>query len=146
MIKSMKFLFIALIVSSCAEQKPKDQFTHLEGYWEISRVEINPDSVREYKYNETIDFIDLDGATGTKSKVKPQLDGTYQVTGVTEDIEMVMDDKELYIKYTTPYDTFRERVVHAEENDLKLENEEGVIYFYKRYKPLFSEDEDNEKK
>lgn len=144
MIKSVKVFFVALILSGCAEQKPKQQYTHLEGYWEISRVEINPDSVREYKYNETVDFIDLEGAKGTKTKVRPQLDGTYQVTGVTEDIEMVLEDKELYIKYTTPYDTFRERVVHAEENDLKLENEEGVIYFYKRYEPLLNDH--NEKK
>lgn len=136
MINSIKILVVGLILTGCAEQKPKHQYAHLEGYWEITRVEINPDSVREYKFNETVDFFDLEGTRGTKTKVRPQLDGTYQVTGVTEDIEMVLEDKELYIKYTTPFDTFRERVVHAEENDLKLENEEGMIYFYKRYEPL----------
>jgi len=139
MIRSIKMLLAAMVLTGCAEQKPKDQFPHLQGYWEITRVEINPDSVREYKFNETVDYIDLDGTRGTKTKVRPQLDGTYQVTGVTEDIEMVMEGKELYLKYTTPYDTFTERVIHAEENDLKLENAEGMIYFYKRYEPLLKD-------
>lgn len=144
MIKSIKFLFVAAILTGCAEQKPKQQYSHLEGYWEITRVEINPDSVREYKFNETVDYFDLEGTRGTKTKVRPQLDGSYEVTGVTENIEMILENKELYIKYTTPYDTFMERVVHAEENDLKLENEEGMIYFYKRYEPLLNDHNEKE--
>lgn len=144
MIKTIQILLIAIFLGGCEEQKPKQQYPHLEGYWEITRVEINPDSVREYKFNETVDYIDLDGTKGTKTKVRPQLDGTYEVTGVTENIEAVMEDKELFIKYTTPYDTFRERVIHAEENDLKLENEEGIIYYYKRYKPLLNDIDEKE--
>lgn len=135
MIKPVVILFL-VIISACARQKPEQQFDHLEGYWEITRVEINPDSVREYRFNETVDFIDLEGAKGTKTKVRPQLDGTYEVTGVTEKIEAVVEEEELFIEYTTPYDTWRERVIHAEENDLKLQNDQGVIYHYQRFTPL----------
>lgn len=136
MIKSIKILFIVVIISGCARQKPEQQLEHLQGYWEIKRVEINPDSVREYKFNETVDYIEIKtGAKGTRTKVRPQLDGSYQVTGVTENIEAVMEEDELFLKYTTPYDTWRERVIHAEENDLKLQNDEGVIYHYQRYIP-----------
>lgn len=137
MIKYIKILFVIVIISGCVRQKPEEQFQHLEGYWEIKRVEINPDSVREYNINETVDFIELnDDLKGTKTKVRPQLDGSYEVTGVTENIEAVLEEDELFLKYTTPYDTWSERVIHAEENNLKLQNEDGVIYHYQRYTPL----------
>ncbi len=137
MIKAVKIIFTILIISGCARQKPENQLQNLEGYWEIKRVEINPDSVREYKFNETVDYIELkDGFKGTKTKVRPQLDGSYEVTGVTENIEAVMEEEELFLKYTTPYDTWQERVIHVEENDLKLQNADGVIYHYQRYIPL----------
>lgn len=137
MIKAVKVIFIILILSGCARQKPENQLQHLEGYWEIKRVEINPDSVREYKFNETVDYIKLkDGFKGTKTKVRPQLDGSYEVTGVTENIEAVMEEEKLFLKYSTSYDTWQERVIYAEENDLKLQNAEGIIYHYQRYIPL----------
>ena len=47
MIKSIKMLLFVAIITGCARQKPEQQFQQLEGYWEILRVEINPDPVRE---------------------------------------------------------------------------------------------------
>lgn len=132
----VQIILIALLVTSCNQQDPKDQIQHLEGYWEIKRVEILPDSVREYKFNESIDFFDLTGDNGVRKKVRPLLDGTYLVTDDSENLEVIFENDELYLKYITPYDTWRERVVYAEENELKLENEEGIIYHYQRYTPL----------
>lgn len=130
---------ILLLLTGCnsnQNQIPEQQLQHLEGYWEIKRVEIAPDSIREYNYNETVDFFDLNGKEGIRKKVRPQLDGTFQVTEDSENIKVVIEDRELFIYYTTPFDTWKERVVHAEENELKLENEDGMIYHYARYSPI----------
>ncbi|HSP82817.1 MAG TPA: hypothetical protein VLN72_03715 [Gillisia sp.] len=135
----LHFAVILLLLTGCnsnQNQTPEKQIVHLEGYWEIKRVEIAPDSIREYNYNETVDFFDLNGKEGIRKKVRPQLDGTFQVTEDSENIKVVIEDRELFIYYTTPYDTWKERVVHAEENELKLENEDGMIYHYTRYSPI----------
>lgn len=146
----MKLLFQALVIilvfTGCQTQKPEQQLEHLEGYWEIKRVEILPDSVREYKYNETVDFFDLTGKEGVRKKVRPQLDGTFQVTEDSENIKIIIEDNELFIYYTTPFDTWKERVIFAKENELKIENEDGLIYHYTRYSPLNIDSEETYEK
>lgn len=144
MIRTLKISIILILIIGCNRQDPADQIQHLEGYWEIKRVEIQPDSVREYKYNESIDFFDLTGNEGVRKKVRPMLDGTYQVTDDSENIEIIIEDEELYLQYTTPYDTWRERVLHAEENELKIENKEGLVYYYERYTPILNESYETE--
>lgn len=136
MMKIFKILIIAILITGCNRQDPEDQIQHLEGYWEIKRVEILPDSVREYDFNQSIDFFDLTGTQGVRKKVRPMLDGTYQVTDDSENMEVLVEDDELYLQYTTPYDTWKERVIYAEENELKIENQDGLIYHYERYTPI----------
>lgn len=134
--KLLGIFFLFIIISGCSGQKPEEQVKYLEGYWEIKRVEITPDSVREYQFNETLDHFAMEGNKGIRKKVRPRLDGTFEVTDNSENIEAVIEEDELYLKYTTPYDSWRERVIQAEENDLKIQNEQGIIYHYQRYTPI----------
>ena len=141
---ALKLIILAFVIFSCNRQDPEDQIQHLEGYWEIKRVEILPDSVREYKFNESIDFFELTGKKGVRKKVRPMLDGTYQVTDDSENMEVIVEDDELFLQYTTPFDTWKERVIYAEEDELKIENQEGIIYHYQRYTPITNESYETE--
>lgn len=135
-------MILLLIFSGCNKANPEEQIKYLDGYWEIERVEISEDSIREYKFNETIDFIEIEGKEGFRKKVRPQLDGTYQVTDDEEKIEIKVEEDQLYLYYSTPYDSWKEKLVNAEENSLTMENERGIRYHYKRFTPINYNDEE----
>lgn len=131
-------LLCMVAIISCNNQDPEEQIHYLEGYWEIEKVEFSRDSIRTYTFNETVDFLDLEDGKGFRKKVRPQLDGSYQVTNDAEQMEVKVEDNSLYLIYTTPYDTWKEKVLKAEEDHLQIENERGTIYHYKRFKPLLN--------
>jgi hypothetical protein len=81
---------------------------------------------------------------GIRKKVKPQLDGSYLVTDDAENIEVKIEDDILYIYYTTAFDTWREKVNTLTEDELELENEDGIIYHYQRYTPLLNDHNETE--
>lgn len=143
-LKQWAGIMIFLLFAACNKQDPQEQIQHIDGYWEIEKVEFSKDSVRAYKFNETVDYLDLNGETGIRKKVKPQLGGSYEVTNDAEHLELKIEDGHLFIFYSTPYDSWKERVVKAEEDKLKLENEDGIIYHYKRYKPLLNDHNETE--
>lgn len=132
----MYLLILGLCITGCNKQDPKEQLQHLDGYWEITKVEISKDSIREYGFNELIDFFELEDGNGFRKKVKPQLDGSYQITQDAEKVEARIEEDQLYLYYSTLYDNWKEKVLLAEEKSLKLENERGIIYHYKRFTPF----------
>lgn len=129
---------VIILITACNNQDPEEQIPHLEGYWEIEKVEFSKDSIRTYTFNETVDFLDLEDGKGFRKKVRPQLDGSFQVTNDAEKVELKVQDNSLFLFYSTPYDTWKEKVLKAEENQLKIENERGIIYHYKRFEPLLN--------
>lgn len=139
----MKRLFqiwiISFLLVACSNQSPEEQMKHLEGYWEIDQVEFPGDSLRTYKFNETIDYFQVDGNVGFRKKVRPQFDGSYQITDDAEQIELKIEEDELFLYYTTPFTSWKEKVLKAEEDEMELKNEQGLIYHYKRFTPLLNE-------
>lgn len=136
----MRKLLVALIctlfVVSCQNEDPGQQLKYLDGYWEIKKVEVSKDSVKEYQFNANVDFFEIENMKGYRKKVRPQFNGTFQVTGDVEKLEVKIEDKHLYLYYSTPYDSWREKVLRIEEDLLEIENEQGLIYHYTRFIPL----------
>ena len=58
-IKGVFFFVVSIILLSCNKQDPKEQIQFLEGYWEIDKVEISPDSTITYRMSENIDYFEL---------------------------------------------------------------------------------------
>ncbi len=135
------FLFL---IFSCSNQDPEDQLENLNGYWEIESVEFAKDSVKLYRFNENVDFFNFQDQKGVRKKVKPQLDGTYAVTENSENVEAKIENGELHLYYTTPYDSWKETVITAEDDKLSLEADSGIIYHYKRYVPLVNFENEEE--
>ncbi len=117
-------------------QDPKEQLANLNGYWEIEKVEFTKDSIRDFKINEIVEYIEIKDTTGFRRKVKPQFDGTYIPAGESEKISVDVVNKELVLNYSTAFNNWKEIVVHSKEDGLSLKNERGITYHYKRYKPL----------
>jgi hypothetical protein len=128
-------IFILCIVS--CSQKPETYIEHLQGYWEIQKVTLANGAVKAYQINETIDYIRLnDSLKGFRKKLKPGLNGTYYTSDDAEAVQVKVENDSLRIYYSTPYSTWKETVLKANELQLQVINENKAVYLYKRYSPL----------
>ncbi len=135
MIRLSAILLVLIAFTSCT-QDPQDQIENLNGYWGIEKVEFSKDSIRDFKINEIVDYIEVTDSIGFRIKVKPQFDGTYIPAGEPEDILLKIEDENVVLNYSTSFDKWKEIIVASTEEKLSLKNERGIIYHYKRYQPL----------
>lgn len=129
------FLIFNIFLVSCSQQNPEEQKQYLEGYWEIKKVKVSPDSTINYKVNQNIDFIALEGDTGTRTKVRPQLDGSFESSKVAEKLTLKVENDSLRLYYKTPYDNWKETVLDASEETFSIRARNGNIYYYKKFEP-----------
>lgn len=127
------FCFLTL---SCSEN-PEIYIQHIEGYWEIEVVTMADGSKKEYKFNETIEYISLnDSLVGFRKKLKPGINDTYFTTSDAEVISLKIENDSLNLYYSTPYANWKETVMEATSTKLLIINKNKNIYLYKRYTPL----------
>ena len=129
------FLF-SLILVSCNKQDPKEQIQFIEGYWEIEEVEVSPDSTITYSINENVDYFEIEENTGQRTKLRPQMDGTFKTTNSAEKIELKIEQDSLRIYYKTAFDNWKETVLKASPEELIIKNNQDKIYHYKKYNPI----------
>lgn len=137
---NMLSLILAFSIISCSRQAPEEQLEHLTGYWEIDQVEFSKDSIKQYRYNETVDYFELEeDGKGFRKKVRPQFDGSYKVTGDAEKVMAKVENDSLNLYYSTPFNSWKEYVLKAEEDEMSILNPDGIIYHYKRFTPLLED-------
>ncbi len=138
--KKIAFLLVILFIS-CSKQDPEEQLKNLNGYWQINQVEFAKDSIRKFKFSANVDYLQIDDRshTGFRKKVRAQINGSFIDSGNKEDITAKIKNDSLYLYYSTPYNKWKETVLAAQKNTMSIKNENGVIYHYKRYKPLLEE-------
>ena len=135
------FIFIMLLIS-CDSNVKKEDLKKLNGYWEIKQVKFSTGKTKDYKINETIDYIELRQAqfdnklVGFRQKVMPQFDGKFQTNGIKEDIKLVEKDDTFFIEYTTKFGKWKEEIITIEDSALVLRNQEKIEYTYKKFKPF----------
>ena len=127
---------ICLFIFSCSEN-PETYIEHLNGYWEIEEVTLANGSVKQYQFNETIDYISInDSLKGFRKKLKPGINDTYFTSDDAEALVLKIENDSLHIYYTTPYAEWKESVLEATPSLLKVVNQRKDIYLYKRYTPI----------
>jgi hypothetical protein len=127
---------IVLILFSCSE-KPETYIKHLEGYWEIEEVTLSNGVKKQYTFNETIDYINInDSLYGFRKKLKPGINNTYFTSDDSEALRLKIENDSLNIYYKTPYANWKETVLEASHEHLKIANENNNVYLYKRYTPI----------
>jgi len=144
----MKRLLVLILIGFtmiACKHDAKEQVANLNGYWEIEKVEFTKDSIRDFKINEIVEYIEIKDSTGFRRKVKPQFGGKYIPAGEPERISVEVINEELVLSYSTEFNIWKETLVDSKEDAISLKNERGITYHYKRYKPLKIELDEEEK-
>ena len=127
-------LILTIVLFSCEKPNPEEQKQHLSGYWEINSVEMPDGEVKNFGVNTIIDYIEINGDSGTRTKVSPKFDGTFNTNGVTEDFTLNIEENQLIMHYKTSFDEWKETVVEAKDSTLVLKNRDNKTYTYNRFK------------
>jgi hypothetical protein len=126
----------SFIIISCSKD-PNTFIPHLNGYWEIQEVTLSNGTKKTYTYNDTIDYIEInDSLVGFRTKLKPNLSGTYETSTDKERIIIKLENDSLHLMYVTPYAKWKETVLNANKDQLLIVNDNKDMYLYKRYEPL----------
>lgn len=134
--KSIVLVFTIIALVSCS-QSPEDSIEHIEGYWEIEQVTLKDGSTKAYNFNDTIDFISLeDSLQGVRKKLKPNFMGTFETSNDVETFQIKIENDSLNVYYKTPFDSWKETILLATKDQLKVVNKNDAVFLYKRYEPL----------
>jgi len=130
-ISSLKLVIFTSLFS--CQQNTKELKENLSGYWEIKKVTTLQGEVKEFKISTVIDYITVAGNSGKRTKVSPQLDGSFKNNGATESFTLDGSSGELILRYQNPESMWVEKVTHATKNKLRIVNKQGKEYSYKRF-------------
>ncbi|MCH2488674.1 MAG: hypothetical protein MK211_00865 [Flavobacteriales bacterium] len=126
-------LFLLLIIG-CGKPSNTIQLEQLPGYWEIKTVELPNGLEKQFNVNTTIDFIEVNGDSGIRKKVAPQLDGTYRTSESIEKFNILKENDSVFLIYKTPYDTWRETIIKLQDSVMQVKNQDDKVYTYKRFR------------
>lgn len=133
--KHIPLLLLLTSLISCntiSEEKLK----FLNGYWEIDYVEFPNGGKKEYKINETVDYIQLDGSAGYRKKVTPRFDGNFETSDDAEPFEIETKEDTFIIVYKNNLSEWQETLMALSEDNLTIQNSDGIRYHYKRFVPI----------
>jgi len=134
--KRFLIIIIILLNTSCTKN-PETYIEHLNGYWEIEKVILPSGEEHSYSYNEFVDYFSVsDSLNGFRKKLKPLLDGTFETTNGSEQFTLKVENDSLNIYYKTTFSSWKETILKASNDELKIINKGKNIYIYKPYKPL----------
>ncbi|HLW15014.1 MAG TPA: lipocalin family protein [Flavobacteriaceae bacterium] len=135
------YLFVACITLwGCQQQSPEDMKTHLSGYWEINNVQSEHIEEMDFTFSNTIDYIEVEDNAGVRTKLQPNIDGSFVGSKTAESFLLKVENDSLNMYYSTPFDEWKETVIRATKEELIVRNEEGIQYEYKKFKPFNLED------
>ena len=135
-LKKVCLVVFAFVVLGCSKD-PNTFIPHLNGYWEIEEVTLSNGSKKTFTYNDTVDYIEItDSLTGFRTKLKPNLSGTYETSTDKERIDVKIENDSLHLMYSTPYANWKETVLNANKNQLLIINTNKDMYLYRRYEPF----------
>ncbi len=135
-----------LILSSCDSS---GDLKYLSGYWEIYSVKKNNNKIKNYPFSGTIDYFELNEnfSEGFRKKVKPRVDGNFEVTMHQIDFNIDKEKKHVSLfKFDLNFgnsiklvygqdENFTESVFKIDSMSLIIKNLEGFTYEYKRFYP-----------
>ncbi len=127
--------FSALLVS-CSKPISAEELKNLNGYWEISEVKTADGDNKEFQSNNNVDFFEVKDLKGTRTKVVPQFDGKNQTNGIKEQFVVLDSANATYLKYSTDYAKWTEKVDKITKDELVIINQNDIKYTYKRFTPI----------
>lgn len=89
---------------------------------------------KEFNINLVVDYIEINGDKGTRTKVSPKFDGSFTTNGVAENFTLKIEEDSLRMYYKTPFDEWKETVIEAKDSTLTVKNRDNKIYIYSKFK------------
>ena len=134
----MKRLIILLFfIISCNKQINIDL---INGYWEIVSVSKNNEFIKEYPFSNAVDFFIIDSLNnGYRKKIKPKINGSFEITLHEIPISIKNSNNFYEIKYYSTGNQYTETISKLDQNRLVIKNSEGIIFSYKRFEKYFDD-------
>ena len=134
----MKRLIILFIFTlSCNKQINLD---FINGYWEIVSVSKNNQLIKEYPFGNAVDFFKIDSLNnGFRKKIKPKINGSFEITLHEIPISIKNNNNSYEIKYNSPGNQYVETINKLDQNRLIIKNSEGIMFSYKRFEKYFDD-------
>jgi len=130
--KLFVLFFLGTIVVSCKQTITETDLQYLNGYWEIEKVTLPDGDTKEYKVNETIDYFQIAQKKGFRSKVMPQVDGSYLTNDIKESVQVSLKDGSATLHYKTTYAKWNEEIITLSKDHFVVKNAQDLEYHYKR--------------
>lgn len=134
--KRALFTLVVLLIFGCASKINREDLKLLNGYWEIEKVVFPDGSTKTYSINETVDYLEIKVDTGYRKKVKPRLDGKYEVSADAEPFKILEKEGVFIIQYANNLSIWEEQIEHLNNEGFSVVNKENITYHYKRHQPL----------
>lgn len=93
---------------------------------------------KEFSLSQNVDFIEIQNGKGIRKKVQPDAMGNFTTSDASENIDVEIKENKLLLNYSTAFDTWTEIVIEVSKDKLKVENQNGNTYTYRRYQPLIT--------
>ncbi|OXA84932.1 hypothetical protein [Flavobacterium hercynium] len=136
----MKNTFMILVLSllfvGCKQEIKPTDIAKLNGYWEIEKVVFEKGEEKDYGMNESFDFFEMKGNKGTRTKVMPQLNGTFQTSNAFESVVVRSTEKGTFLDYTTEYAKWTEELISISDKEFVVKNDQNKEYYYKKTGPV----------
>ena len=122
---------------SCNNQINLD---YINGYWEIVSVSKNNKFLKEYPFSNAVDFFVIDSLNnGFRKKIKPKIDGSFEITLHEIPISIKDNNKSFDIIYFSAGNQYVETINILDQNRLVIKNSEGIIFSYKRFEKYLND-------
>ena len=129
-------LVLTILFAGCKQEIKSEDIAKLNGYWEIEKVVFDKGEVKDYGMNESFDYFKMKGNKGTRTKVMPQLDGTFLTGNSFENVAVRFTDKGTFLDYKTAYAKWSEELISISEKEFVVKNDQNKEYHYKKTGPI----------
>ena len=131
--KKHSYYILVLLLISCKQSNTVESISVINGYWEIEKVILPDGTEKQYGFNQTIDFFEIQDSIGIRKKLQPKLDGTFIASKDSETFSIKASNDSLYLFYKNYLSSRKETIVSLNQNQMILKNESQNLYFYKRF-------------
>lgn len=130
-----RLIILFFFIISCDKQINLDL---INGYWEIVSVSKNNEFIKEYPFSNAVDFFVIDSLNnGYRKKIKPKINGSFEITLHEIPISIKNNNNSYVIKYYSVGNQYVETINKLDQNILVIKNSEGIIFSYKRFEKYF---------
>lgn len=134
MLKIYCTLVVYLMLIGCRAE-PTIELDQIDGYWQIEFVQQENETFESKQTSPLYDFYSTEKNKGVYKKVAPQIDGSFQTSESAVSFEIIKDNGNVILQFTSPWNAWIKTIKHLDAETLVLYHEERSFH-YKR--PLIS--------